>query len=99
VKLGFQFLDKLLRTIRDVVSSHTDYTGDFLYVKAMSLTGSAHINELVQGQRKAKKKKPAAKSYSLAYMQCSNLSESLMLPHHAMSTGITILQDATETPV
>lgn len=57
MKLGFRNLDDLLKSMKDVVSSSINYLDGLLYVKAVPLAGSSHINELVQGQRKAKKKK------------------------------------------
>lgn len=56
-KLGYNQMDDFLRSIPDVVSSYTNFQDGMLYVKAVPLEGSSHINELVQGQRSAKKKK------------------------------------------
>ena len=64
-KLGYQRMDDFLRSIPDVVSSYTNYTDGLLYVKAVPLEGSAHINELVQEQRPAKKRKPLSSNYSM----------------------------------
>ena len=64
-KLVYQRMDDFLRSIPDVVSSYTNYTDGLLYVKAVPLEGSAHINELVREQRSAKKKKPLSSNYSM----------------------------------
>jgi hypothetical protein len=64
-KLGYQRMDDFLRSIPDVVSSYTNYTDGLLYVKAVPLEGSAHINELVREQRPAKKRKPLSSNYSM----------------------------------
>jgi len=63
-KLGYQRMDDFLKSIPDVVSSYTNYQDGMLYVKAVPLAGSSHINELVQGQRTSKKKK-ATSNYSM----------------------------------
>ncbi len=60
-KLGYNQMDDFLRSIPDVVSSYTNYQDGMLYVKAVPLEGSSHINELVQGQRSSKKKKTNSK--------------------------------------
>lgn len=56
-KLGYKQMDDFLRSIPDVVNSYTNYMDGMLYVKAVPLKGSSHINELVHGQRAPKKKK------------------------------------------
>ena len=67
IKLGFRSLDLMLKSIPDVVYANTNYIDGLLYVKAVPQAGSEHINALVQGQRKAKKKKPSAKTYNSSY--------------------------------
>lgn len=62
VKFGFKTLDDFLRSIPDVVSSYS--IGNILFVKAVPLQASCHINSLVQGQRKAKKSKSAKKNWA-----------------------------------
>ena len=53
-KLGYKQLDDLLMNMPDVVSYSVGADGQ-LYVKVVPREESSHINELVHGQRKARK--------------------------------------------
>lgn len=64
-KLGYKNMDDLLKSMPDVVSSYTNAIDGLLYVKAVPLEGSSHINELVRGQRTSKPKKKKSNGYSL----------------------------------
>ncbi|KAI9552460.1 hypothetical protein GHT06_022826 [Daphnia sinensis] len=65
-KLGYRCMDDLLKSMPDVVSSYTNPMDGLLYVKAVPLEGSSHINELVRGQRTSKSKKKKGSGYSLS---------------------------------
>ncbi|KAK4037227.1 hypothetical protein OUZ56_029266 [Daphnia magna] len=65
VKLGYKCMDDLLKSMPDVVSSYTNAMDGLLYVKAVPLEGSSHINELVRGQRTSKSKNKKGSGYSL----------------------------------
>ncbi|XP_045034249.1 LOW QUALITY PROTEIN: uncharacterized protein LOC116929146 [Daphnia magna] len=65
VKLGYKCMDDLLKSMPDVVSSYTNAMDGLLYVKAVPLEGSSHINELVRGQRTSKPKNKKGGGYSL----------------------------------
>ncbi|XP_059353168.1 mucin-2-like isoform X2 [Daphnia carinata] len=65
-QLGYKCLDDLLKSMPDVVSSYTNAMDGLLYVKAVPLESSSHINELVRGQRTSKPKKRKGSGYSLS---------------------------------